>query len=75
MDAWKGGCPHCTCPECQATFRVTCGTVFQGTKIPLQNWFLAISLVLNAKKGLSSYLSSVSKPNPLGLGCRNGKRT
>ncbi len=21
------------------------------------------------------YLSSVSKPNPLGLGCRNGKRT
>ena len=28
---------------------------FQKTKIPLQKWFLAISLVLNAKKGLSSY--------------------
>ena len=27
----------------------------QGTHIPLQKWFVAISLVVNAKKGLSSY--------------------
>ena len=43
------------CHDCHASFKVTHGTVFHGTKIPLQKWFLAISLVLNAKKGLSSY--------------------
>ena len=43
------------CHDCNASFKVTCGTVFHGTKIPLQKWFLAISLVLNAKKSLSSY--------------------
>ena len=31
------------------------GTFFQGTKIELQKWFLAISLMMNAKKSLSSY--------------------
>ena len=29
--------------------------MFHGTKIALQKWFLAISLMLNAKKGLSSH--------------------
>ena len=43
------------CPACKASFKVTHGTVFHGTKIPLQKWFLAISLIVNAKKGLSSY--------------------
>ncbi len=43
------------CQECKATFKVTCGTVFHGTKIELQKWFLAISLMLNAKKSLSSH--------------------
>ena len=43
------------CSACKASFKVTHGTVFHRTKIPLQKWFLAISLVLNAKKGLSSY--------------------
>ena len=42
------------CHGCKASFKVTCGTVFHGTKIPLQKWFLAISLILNAKKSLSS---------------------
>ena len=28
---------------------------FTAQKIPLQKWFLAISLILNAKKGISSY--------------------
>ena len=31
------------------------GTIFSGTQIPLQKWFLAISLMANAKKSLSSY--------------------
>ena len=43
------------CHECKTSFKVTCGTVFHGTKIELQKWFLAISLILNAKKGLSSH--------------------
>ena len=42
------------CHDCESTFKVTHGTIFQGTKIPLQKWFLAISLMGNAKKSLSS---------------------
>lgn len=42
------------CHECKSTFKVTQGTFFQGTKIPLQQWFLAIGLMANAKKSLSS---------------------
>ena len=42
------------CHDCKSTFKVTQGTIFQGTKIPLQKWFLAISLMGNAKKSLSS---------------------
>ena len=43
------------CHDCNASFKVTCKTVFHGTKMPLQKWFLAIALILNAKKGVSSY--------------------
>ena len=42
------------CSDCGASLKVTSGTIFQGTKIPLQKWFLAISLMANAKKSLSS---------------------
>jgi hypothetical protein len=33
---------------------VTVNTIFHHTHLPLQKWFLAISLILNAKKGLSA---------------------
>ena len=42
------------CHSCRSTFKVTSGTISQGTKIPLQKWFIAISLMTNAKKSLSS---------------------
>ena len=42
------------CHECKSTFKATHGTLFQGTKLPLQKGFLAISLMGNAKKSLSS---------------------
>ena len=42
------------CHECPSTFKVTHRTLFEWTKIPLQKWFLAISLIANAKKSLSS---------------------
>ena len=42
------------CHDCKSSFNVLSGTIFQKTKLPLQKWFLAIALVLNAKKGVSS---------------------
>jgi transposase-like protein len=42
------------CNNCNTTFSVTVGTIFHHTHLPLQKWFLAISLVLNAKKGISA---------------------
>lgn len=42
------------CNKCNASFSVTVGTIFHQTHLPLQKWFLAIALILNAKKGISS---------------------
>ncbi len=43
------------CHACKSSFNVLAGTIFQKTKIPLQKWFLAISIILNAKKSVASY--------------------
>lgn len=43
------------CKDCHASYNVLAGTFLQGTKIELQKWFLAVSLMMNAKKSLSSY--------------------
>ncbi len=67
---WKGVpvCPYCHskkatavpkehryhCNACKTSFSVLVGTIFHKTKLDLQKWFLAVSIVLNAKKGLSS---------------------
>jgi transposase-like protein len=67
---WQGipSCPYCKsirttpmpsenrhhCNGCNTTFSVTVETIFHHTHLPLQKWFLALSLVLNAKKGISS---------------------
>ena len=65
---WKGTpkCPYCTstntarlqhrhrCYECKTSFSVMVGTMFHHTHLPLQKWFLAISLMLNARKSLSA---------------------
>jgi len=67
---WKEGiiCPYCGskrvtpmikeyrhhCNACNTSFSVTVRTIFHKTKLDLQKWFLAISLVLNAKKGISA---------------------
>lgn len=42
------------CNACRKSFSVTVGTIFHDTRLPLQKWFLAISLILNAKKGISA---------------------
>lgn len=43
------------CHDCKSSFNVLSDTFMQGTHIKLQKWFLAISLMMNAKKSLSSY--------------------
>lgn len=43
------------CHACKSSFNVLSGTIFQKTKVPLQKWFLAIALILNAKKSISSH--------------------
>lgn len=48
-ERWK-----CQNPKCLRSYSVTVGTIFHGTKIDLQRWFLLIALMLNAKKGLSA---------------------
>ena len=66
---WPDGpfCPYCGsinstprpkehrhhCNGCNTTFSVTIRTIFHHTHLPLQKWFLAVALTLNAKKGLS----------------------
>ena len=59
-------CPYCgsikvarnqhrwRCYDCKTSFSVTVGTIFHHTHMPLQKWFLAINLILNAKKGVSA---------------------
>jgi transposase-like protein len=42
------------CGDCNKQFSVTVGTIFHDTKLPLQKWFLAIAIITNAKKGVSS---------------------
>lgn len=43
------------CHGCTRAFSVTVGTIFHGTHIPLKQWFLMLSLMLNAKKSASAY--------------------
>ena len=43
------------CQDCKSSFNVLSGTIFEKTKLPLQKWFLALGLVISAKKSLSSH--------------------
>ena len=67
---WPNGpiCPYCKsdrssplpaqrrhhCNNCNTTYSVTVRTIFHHTHMPLQKWFLAASIILNAKKGVSA---------------------
>ncbi|MCK4307387.1 IS1595 family transposase [candidate division WOR-3 bacterium] len=67
---WRGKpqCPYCKsykstplkkekrhhCNNCNTSYSVTVRTIFHKTKLDFQKWFLAISLILNARKGISS---------------------
>jgi transposase-like protein len=63
-------CPHCAstrhctferkglqywqCSACGKQTTVTCGTIFQATKLPLTRWFLAMHLLTQAKNSVSA---------------------
>jgi ribosomal protein L37AE/L43A len=63
-------CPHCDgkphstferkglrywqCSACREQTTVTCGTIFQATKLPLTVWFLAMHLLTQAKNDVSA---------------------
>ena len=61
-------CPHCgykgvytfadgkryRCAKCKRDFSIKTKTVFGESKIPLRKWFIAIYLLTNNKKGISS---------------------
>lgn len=46
--------PRWQCQDCRNAFSVTVGTIFHHTHLPLQTWFLALSIMLNAKKNVSN---------------------
>ena len=62
-------CPHCghsekiyrykngklfKCACCKKQFKVTTGTIYENSNIPLRKWFLAFYLLAVSKKGISS---------------------
>jgi transposase-like protein len=67
---WRDGefCPHCggnkiyhfsdrktfRCGDCRERFSIKVGTIFQGTKLPLRKWFMAIWMITNHPKGIAS---------------------
>lgn len=42
------------CRDCEKQFSVTEGTIFNDTHLPLDKWFMATALMVNAKKGVSA---------------------
>lgn len=67
---WAKGptCPHCggdriytftdnqtfKCADCRDRFSIKVGTIFEGSKLPLRKWFMAIWLITNHPKGIAS---------------------
>jgi transposase-like protein len=45
---------QCLEPTCKAQFSATTGTIFNGSHLPLEKWYMAIALIIDAKKGMSS---------------------
>ena len=69
-ERWHGSvvCPYCgkvhtykrkdgryICNDCNCSFSVLVGTIFENTKVPLRKWFMAMYLLSSHKKGISSH--------------------
>lgn len=46
--------PRWQCQKCHRAFSATVGTIFHHTHISLPTWFLALAIMLNAKKNVSN---------------------
>jgi len=42
------------CSDCEYQFSVTSGTIFHDSHLPLETWFMAVLLLVEAKKGISA---------------------
>lgn len=42
------------CAKCEYQFSATSGTIFHDSRLPLEKWFLAVLLTVEAKKGVSA---------------------
>lgn len=45
---------QCLEPTCKQQFSATSGTIFHDSHLPILKWFMAVSLVMDAKKGMSA---------------------
>jgi hypothetical protein len=45
---------QCLEPTCKQQFSATSGTLFADSHLPLQKWYMALALVVDAKKGISA---------------------
>jgi hypothetical protein len=55
------------CKGCGYQFSATTGTVFHDSHLPLEKWFMAVALILEAKKGISA----LQVGHNLGIGKEN----
>lgn len=46
--------PRWQCQNCSRAFSATVKTIFHHTHLPLNTWFLAVAIMLNAKKNVSN---------------------
>lgn len=51
----KGRVGRWNCYNCGSSFNVLSGTIFEKSRTPLIKWFLAISILIDSKKGISSH--------------------
>ena len=45
---------QCNEPTCRQQFSATAGTIFNDSHLPLTKWFMALALILDAKKSISA---------------------
>src|SRR5574337_2070811 len=43
------------CKACRKQFTVTVGTIFEGSRIRIADWLMAIYLMYSSKKGISAH--------------------
>jgi transposase-like protein len=51
---WVQSRKQFTCSECSYQFSVTTGTIFNDSHLPLASWFMAVLLLVEARKGMSA---------------------